>query len=139
MQGNKISLHRSADQGSTYGPAIASVIGLEIGERTAAIVDATEYGLEDDYERADYGLKSGGEWNVTIRYKEGQTDVEAIIDALDNSTKEYIQAQFPAPISQSLSIRCLVTKVGIAVPKEGQVDRMLTLKVDGRPTEAALA
>jgi hypothetical protein len=138
MQGNKVSIHRSTDAGTTYGTAIASIIGLEPGEEVTETVDGTAYGSGHDFREYDYGLSDGGEWNLTIRYKEGQTDVEAFIDARANSTKEYIQVQFPAPISKTKSFRCLVTKAGMAIPKEGQVDRMVTLKVDGPVTDGAL-
>ena len=139
MQGNKVTMHRSDDSGSTYGGKIADIIGLEPGERTSATVDSTFYGADHDYDESDYGLRSGGEWNLTIRYKDGQTDVEAMIDAFENGTKEYLQAQFPAPISKTRSFCCLVTKVGVATPKDGQIDQMITLKVSGKPTEGTLS
>lgn len=138
MKGNKVSLHRSTDQGSTYGDPIASVITLEPGERVAEPVEATGYGAGHDYKEWDYGLKDGGEYNVTIRYQPAQTEAEAFIDSFENDVKEYLQLQFPAPISKAESFRCIVTKIGKAIPKEGQIDRMFTFKVDGPVTEAVL-
>lgn len=139
MQGNKVSIHRSTDEGSTYGAAIASIITMEPGEEVTETVDGTQYGAGHDFREYDYGLSDGGEWNITVRYKPDQTEIEALIDARANSTKEYIQVQFPAPIGKTKSFRCLVTKAGLAIPKEGQVDRMLTLKVDGPVDDGDLA
>ena len=139
MKGKETTIHRSVDAGVNYGSAIAKIINVEPGEETSDTVDSTEYGASHDYKEYDYGLKDGGEWNITIRYAAGQTDVEAFIDSYANSTKEFIEVQFPAPISKYKRFRCLVTKVGLATPKEGQIDRMLTLKVDGEPTNGDLS
>ena len=138
MKGKLVSLHLSSDGGSTYGGPIADIMNIEPGEMTSEVVDATQYGTSHDWKESDYGLRDGGEWNVTIRYRENQPDVESLIDAFHNGTKSYVQVQFPAPISKSESFRCLTTKVGRAIPKEGQVDRVLTLKVDGPVIEGAL-
>ncbi|ANB27227.1 hypothetical protein A6F57_19810 [Alteromonas stellipolaris] len=138
MKGKLTSLHRSTDTGSNFGDSIADIMTMEPGEMTAEVVDATQYGTEHDWKESDYGLRDGGEWNFTIRYRENQTDVEALIDAFHNGTKEYVQVQFPAPISRGVDFRCLVTKVGFATPKEGQIDRTLTLKVDGPVNEGDL-
>jgi hypothetical protein len=139
MNGNKVTLHRSDDSGTTYGTKIGDIVGVEPGEDVSETVDSTEHGATDDYRTYDYGLSDGGEWNLTVRYRASQTDIEALVSAKANGTKEYVQVQFPAPISKTKSFRCLVTKVGLAVPIAGQIDRMLTLKVDGAPIDAVLA
>lgn len=131
MKGKLVSLHLSTDGGTSFGDSIADIMTVEPGEMTSEVVDATQYGTEHDWKESDYGLRDGGEWNITVRYRETQTDVESIIDAFHNGTKNHLQVQFPAPISKAVSFRCLTTKVGYAIPKEGQIDRNLTLKVDG--------
>lgn len=138
MLGNKVTIHRSTDSGSTYGAKIADVINIEPGEKTAETVESSVYGADHDYKEYDYGMKDGGEYSITVRYKTGQTDVDALEDALDNSVKEFIQLQFPAPISKSESFRCLVTKVGKPLPSGEHIDRVIGLKVDGQPTSAAI-
>ncbi|MCH2057883.1 MAG: hypothetical protein MK214_14980 [Thalassotalea sp.] len=138
MLGKTVTLHRSNDSGSTYGTAIADIINIEPGEKTAETVENTTYGSSHDYKEYDYGMKDGGEYSITVRYKAGQTDVDAIEDSLDNSVKEHLQLQFPAPISKTESFRCLVTKVGRPLPRGEHIDRVIGLKVDGVPTSGTL-
>ncbi len=138
MLGKRITLHRSEDQGATYGSAVGDILDIQPGDRTAETIDSTKYGGDDDYKEYDYGLLSGGEWTITVRYEPGQTEIEALVDALENGTKEYVQCRIPTPINKAVSFRCLVTTVGIATPKEGHIDRNLTLMVTGRPNESDL-
>lgn len=138
MLGKEITLHRSTDQGGTYGSAIADIWNIQAGEQTVETLENHTHG-GTNWKEYEYGLLDGGEATIVARYKASQTDVDAIADAMFNGTKEYVQFQFPAPISRSLSFRCLVTKVG-HVTEQGQLlERSLTLKVDGAVTQAALA
>ncbi|GBL02932.1 phage tail tube protein [Glaciecola sp. KUL10] len=139
MLGKEITLHRSSDSGSTFGSAIADVWSIQIGEITAETIENQAHGASTDFKEYEYGMKDGGETAIVIRYKAGQTDAEALADALHNSTKEHLQLQFPAPINKSVSFRCLVTKVGVATEQGALVERSFTLKVDGAPTEATIS
>lgn len=139
MLGNKVTLHRSDDSGTTYGTKIADIMNIEAAERTSEVIESTQVGADHDYKEYDYGLKDAGEYNITTRYSAAQTEIEALVDAFENSTKEYLQLQFPAPISKTHSFRAIISKVGVAHPKEGKVERMFTIKVDGELTEAVLA
>lgn len=138
MNGNRVSFHRSID-GTTFGDKIADVVGIEPGERTSETYESTTFGADHDYKEYDYGLKDGGEYSITVRYKEGQTDVEALIDAFENSTKVYVGFGFPAPINQRLSFQALVTKVGLSMPKESHIERVIGLKVSGPLAESPLS
>ncbi|GGA80783.1 hypothetical protein GCM10011369_23430 [Neiella marina] len=138
MLGNKVTLHRSTDQGTAYGEKIANIVDLQPGAKTAETHENTQYGASHDYKEYDYGLKDGGEYTFVVKYEAGNTDVEALADALENSTKEYLQLQFPAPISKTKSFRCLVTEVGIQTPLGEHIKQSIKVKVDGPIAEAAL-
>lgn len=139
MLGKEVTLHRSSNKGTSYGTALGDIQNIEGGEKTAETQEATTFGQNHDYKQYEYGLKDGGEYSFTVRYKTGQTDFNALEDSLDNSVKEYLQLQFPAPINQKRSFRCLVTKVGRALPRGEHIDRTFTVKVDGPITDAALS
>lgn len=139
MLGNKITLHRSTDNGTAYGEKIANIVDLQPGAKTAETHENTTYGAEHDYKEYDYGLKDGGEYTFVFKYEPGNSDMEEIADALDNGTKEYLQLQFPSPISKSKSFRCLVTEVGDQTPVGEHVKRSIKVKVDGPIDESALA
>lgn len=139
MLGNKVTLHRSTDQGSLYGSKIADIVDLQPGEKTREAQENTQYGADHDYKEYDYGLLDGGEHTFVAKYLDGQTDIEAIIDAMENGTKEYLQLQFPAPIAKSKSFRCLVVGVGDQIPAGEHVKRSIKVKVDGPIVDAALS
>ena len=138
MLGKQVTLHRSADSGTSYNNAIAAIQTLEPPEATADTNETTEYGASHDYKTFLQGLKDGGEMTLGIRYEASQTDVDALEDAFDNGTVEFLQLQFPAPISKSRSFQALVTRIGTPVPKDNQIERSLTLKVTGEITRATL-
>lgn len=131
MLGKNVTLHRSSDAGSTYGTKIGQITNMEPPERTADSNETTEYGQAHDYKTYVQGLKDGGELTITVRYETGQTDVEALEDAFENGTVEFLQIQFPAPISANRDFPVIVTRVGTPVPKDNQVERSFTLKVAG--------
>lgn len=138
MLGKQVTIHRSSDSGATYDDAIGAVQTMEPPEPTADNNETTEYGASHDFKTFVQGLKDGGEMTVGIRYEAGQTDAEALEDAFYNGTVEYLQLQFPAPISKSRAFAAIVTRVGTPVPKDNQIERSFTFKVTGEITRATL-
>lgn len=138
MLGKQVTLHRSTDAGGTYGSAIGAIQTMEPPEATADNNETTEYGASHDYKTFVQGLKDGGEMTVNIRYEASQTDADALEDAYDNGTVEFLQLQFPAPISKSRSFPVIVTRVGTPVPKDNQIERVFTFKIAGEVTRATL-
>lgn len=139
LKGKRVTLHRSADQGTAYGVAIARMIAVDPPEVTADVVEDTEHGGTDDFKTFAQGLLDGGEFGGTFRYSEAtQAEIDAMEDSIYNGTMEYLQLQFPAPVSKSLTFKCVMTTVGHPSPRDGLVDRTLKGKVSGKPVKANL-
>lgn len=141
MNGDSVTIHRSSDAGSTFSPKIASVVGIEPAEVQKDMQENTEYGNTEDPGWKTYspGLKDGGEMTLTTRYKEGQNDIEALEDSFENDTLEYIQFQYPAPISKKITYKVYVSKVGKPIPLGQEVQRVFGMKITGKPVEEALS
>ena len=117
---------------------IGNVFELSGLEFSADTVEDTEYGAnEGDFKTYDYGLKDGGEINLGVTYKSGNTQAQALSDAFHNSTKEVVQLVFPADIAKKFDLTVLVTGVGSPTAKGEKIRQNFTLKVSGEPIEAA--
>mgnify|MGYP003633624462 CR=1 FL=1 len=140
MNGDFVTLHRSGDGGGTFGSAIASIQNIEAAEHTADMQENTEYGNTEDagWKTYEPGMKDGGEYTVSIKYKTGQTEVDAILDSFENGTLEHHQLQFPAPISRKKTFKAYVSKVGTPIPKGQFIQRVIGLKITGKPKDEAL-
>ncbi len=116
---------------------IGGVVELSGMELSADTIEDTDYGsAEGDFRTYDYGLKDGGEINVTTTYKAGNVQAVALSDAFYNSTKEIVQFVFPADIGKKMDLTVLVTKLGVPTGKGDKLRQNFTLKVSGEPTEA---
>jgi hypothetical protein len=137
MLGKRVTISRSSDSGTTWDE-IADVIGISGTEETRETNDSTPHGGSDDARRHDYGLYDGGETELTTRHKASQAEIDALVAACRNGTKEDLRLTFPAPISKTVTGVGLITKIGTPTPVDNQVDRVVTIKWDGLLTEAAV-
>lgn len=115
------------------------VVELSGIELSADTIEATPYGEDQgDFRTYEAGLKDGGEVSASVRYKSGNTQAEAMVDAYFNGTMEKIQMVLPAAIGEKFEADVLVTKVGIPTGKGDKINRDFTFKVSGEPTLGAV-
>lgn len=140
MLGKFTTVHKSSDGGTTFGAYITDVIGdLSLPEITADTQEDTEYSDDtgDAFKTYDYGLLDGGTLSFAAKHLAGQTDIEAMETAQLNREKVHLQLRW-AELNKSLTIVCLVVKVGKPNPIGEHVTRQLELKVSGKPVPGTI-
>lgn len=139
--GIQATLHRSDDQGTSYGDYITDIVGdMTAPEVTAEAVDNNTYGQAGVFNEFEYGMLDGGSVSFAALHKTGQTDIEALETAQRNREKVYLQIRMPLSdtVTKTLNFKAVVTKVHDQIPKGDRMTRQVDLKVSGEPVPGTL-
>ena len=118
---------------------ISDTVEISGTEMQADTMEDTPYGGdESDFRTYDYGLKDAGETSITATYKSGNAQVEALVDAFMNSTKEKLRFVFPADIGVTWACDAIITSVGVPMGKGDKLRRTINVKWSGEPVEAPI-
>lgn len=114
------------NSGGTYVP-VGEVVDIQEGTSETTLIDASA--LEHTFEQIlKSGLKRKGVWQMTVNYlasDSGQTRMRE----LDNGTDPgEFQMTLPAPASQTLTWKALVTGFGITAAVDDKISATFSLK-----------
>lgn len=109
---------------------IGEAIDFKMPELTRDTKDATHYNSPDRFKEFIFGLRDGGEFGVTIQFK----DIAALDDLMaDFMTDTALPYQFLFPDETAWQFTGGITKIGPAVPMEERMTAEFTFKISGKP------
>lgn len=116
---------------------IAKITDISGPSKEREAIETTAHDSPDQYREFIKGLKDGGEVTLTLNYDPSDSthsDLEA--DFEEDPLRDYQVKILPGDANEKTwQISALITALGDEFPHDGKMEREVTFKISGKPTE----
>lgn len=120
--------------GSTTPIAIGQLTSISSPSMSQETIDVTTLDSAGEYREFIGSFKDGGDVTASGFFNPQDPGQEAVYEALENSSTEDFEIEFPAAMGASWKFKGIVTAYNTPAELEDAIAFEITIKVSGKPT-----